>query len=84
MLQRRLQLRIRLFGRLADAIGPEIEMSVAGATVGDVRRRIAAEHAAAEASLSRSRALIAETFVEDERVVREEERLEFLPPVSGG
>ena len=77
-------MRIRLYGRLGDAIGPEIELTGAGATVGDVRQSLAANHASAAATLERSRALIADRFVTDDRLVGESEALEFLPPVSGG
>ena len=77
-------MRIRLYGRLSDAIGPEIELAAAGATVGDVRRNLAERHTGAASTLERSRALIADCFVGDERLVGEADRLEFLPPVSGG
>jgi len=77
-------LRIRLYGRLGDAIAPEIELAAASCTVGEVRRRLATSHAAAARSLETSRALIAGRVVGDDRAVGEAEELEFLPPVSGG
>lgn len=77
-------MRIRLYGRLADAIAPEIDLAAAGCTVGDVRRRLADDHAAAAHSLARSRALIADRMVGDGQPVSESDELEFLPPVSGG
>jgi len=77
-------LRIRLYGRLADAIAPEIELTAAGSTGGEVRRRLAADHAGAANSLARSRALIADRAVDDGQTVGESDELEFLPPVSGG
>jgi len=76
-------LRIRLYGRLADAIAPEIGLA-AGCSVGEVRELLAAEHAAVARSLKASRAVIADSFVGEERIVGESEKLEFLPPVSGG
>jgi molybdopterin converting factor small subunit len=84
MPQRRLRLRIRLYGRLGDVIGPEVELAAAGATVGDVRRSLAANHAGAAAAIERSRALVADRFVTDDHLVEESDSLEFLPPVSGG
>jgi len=77
-------LRIRLYGRLADAIAPEIDLAADGWTVGEVRLRLAADHAAAAHSLARSRALIADRVVDDGQPVDESDELEFLPPVSGG
>jgi molybdopterin converting factor small subunit len=53
-------------------------------TVGDIRRSLAASHAAAAATLGRSRAFIGDCFVTDDRTVGDAESIEFLPPVSGG
>jgi sulfur-carrier protein len=75
---------VRFYGRLADAIGPEIDFAAVGVTVGEIRRMVAAEHSAAAAALARSRALIGDCAVGDDRVIGEADRLEFLPPVSGG
>ena len=77
-------MRIRFYGRLGDAIAPEIELAAAGRTVGEVRRRLATDHAAAAGSLEASRALIAGRVVGDDQPIGEAEELEFLPPVSGG
>jgi molybdopterin converting factor small subunit len=77
-------LRIRLYGRLADAIAPEIELAAAGCSVGEIRKRLAVDHMAAARSLEASRALIADRVVGDEQTVCEGDELEFLPPVSGG
>ncbi len=77
-------MRIRLYGRLADAIAPEFELAARGCSVGEVRRRLAAEHANVAGPLARSRAIIADRFVSDDQPVGDSEELEFLPPVSGG
>jgi molybdopterin converting factor small subunit len=80
-----IELRIRLYGRLADAIGREIMLEAPlPCSVGGVRRRLAASHAAAAGVLGRSRALIAGSFVSDEQSVAAVDLVEFLPPVSGG
>ena len=78
-------MKVLFYGRLADAIGREIEVAApGGCSVGDVRRRVAASHVAAAAELDRSRTLIADRLVGDDQPVDEADELEFLPPVSGG
>jgi len=77
--------KVRLYGRLADAIGPEIELpDVSGCSVAGLRERLAASHSAAAGALERSRALIGGSFVSDERKLADADLVEFLPPVSGG
>ena len=75
---------VRFYGRLADAIGAEIDLPAANLSVGEVRRILATAHCEAAAALGRSRALIGDCAVGDDRVVGSADRLEFLPPVSGG
>ena len=78
-------MRVRFYGRLADAIGREAEIDAPpGCSVGEVRRRLAASHGGVSGTLGRSRALVASLFVGDDRLIGPEEELEFLPPVSGG
>ena len=77
-------MRIRLYGRLADAIGPEIDVDQAETSVGAIRRRLASEHPDAAQALARSRAIIGAIAVEDDQPIDESDALEFLPPVSGG
>ena len=78
-------MRVRFYGRLADAIGREAVIDAPdGSSVGEVRRRLVASHSAAANTLARSRAFVAATIVDDERRMAPEEELEFLPPVSGG
>jgi molybdopterin converting factor small subunit len=75
------------YGRLADALGPELDLDApSGCSVGELRSRIAAEHpdAAEAVGNKRVRACIGDTIVLDDRVVAPGERVEFLPPVSGG
>jgi molybdopterin converting factor small subunit len=77
--------KILLYGRLAEAIGPQVELDAApGCSVGDVRIHLTVSHPDAAEALNRSRAFIANSFVADERVVGEAEAVEFLPQVSGG
>lgn len=77
-------MRIRLYGRLGDAIGREMDLDAPdGSTVGEIRQLLMASHPAVTDALARSRACAGD------RLVRDHERpgsdiLEFLPPVSGG
>lgn len=77
-------MRIRLYGRLADAIAPEIDVDPSEASVGAIRRQLASDHPDAAQALARSRALIGAVAVTDDAAVGEFDALEFLPPVSGG
>jgi len=77
-------LRIRLYGRLADAIGPEIDVDPAGPSVGAIRKQLASDHPGAAQALARSRALMGAVVVADDQAVDASDALEFLPPVSGG
>ena len=80
-------MKVLFYGRLAEAIGTELEVGASpGSSVAEVRDRLAADHPDVERVLRDKRAL---TFVGD-RLVRDDYRLvpgdtlEFLPPVSGG
>ena len=78
-------MRIRLYGRLGDTIGREMEVNAPdGCTVADIRQRLAAGHPRAVEVLQRSRACLAGTIIGDDRRVRTSDEIEFLPPVSGG
>ena len=75
------------YGRLADTIGRELEVDAApGCSVGELRETIIAEHPDAERSLrsERARACVGDVLVRDAYVLQVADRIEFLPPVSGG
>jgi molybdopterin converting factor small subunit len=77
--------KVLFYGRLADAIGRDIEIEAGGASsVAELRRRVAASHPDAADALGRSRAVIASAMVGDEHVIAAADQVEFLPPVSGG
>jgi molybdopterin converting factor small subunit len=79
------QLRVLLYGRLADSIGRQIEMDTAPArSVGELRRELSGRHPQLADALGRSRALVGRALVGEDRLVTADEELEFLPPVSGG
>ena len=76
---------VRFYGRLADAIGQEAEVNADGATcVGHIRRLLLADHPGAADTLSRARACLGNMLVDDGESVTADDRVEFLPPVSGG
>jgi molybdopterin converting factor small subunit len=80
-------LKVQFHGRLAEAIGPELEIEApAGCSVGELREWLIAEHPEAGQPLrsSRARACIGEMLVHDHHVLKAGDKIEFLPPVSGG
>lgn len=80
-------MRVLFYGRLAEAIAPELEVDAPpGCSVGQLRDRLAAAHPSAEQTLRsrRARACVGAVMVHDDHVVGPTETVEFLPPVSGG
>lgn len=80
-------MKVLFYGRLAEAIGPELEVGASpGSSVADVRERLAAEHPDAAGVLRSKRALsfVGERLVRDNYRLAAGDTLEFLPPVSGG
>jgi molybdopterin converting factor small subunit len=79
------RLRILLYGRLADDIDRQVEVDVReSCSVAELRQRLCASYPMAAAHLQRARAVIGDRLVGDERAVVPADRIEFLPPVSGG
>ena len=58
-----MELRIRFYGRLADAIAPEVELPAGACSVGELRCRIAADFPGAQAMLGRARTCIGDCLV---------------------
>ena len=78
-------MRIRLYGKLADAIGQQIDLDAPeGCSVGEVRQRLQADYPEAAPGFATSRAVVADELVEDSRSTAGFETIEFLPLVSGG
>ena len=80
-------MKVLFYGRLAEAIGPELEIDApGGCSVAQLRDRLIAEHPQAEQPLSSRRALacVGDSLVHDTYVLGADDRVEFLPPVSGG
>jgi molybdopterin converting factor small subunit len=77
--------KVRFYGRLADAIGREAEVDAGeAASIEEIRRILADRHPTAAHALSRSRACLNDALVDDQERVRDDDVPEFLPPVSGG
>lgn len=80
-------MKVLFYGRLADALGRELEVQPSDdLTIGELRTRIVAEHPQAAEALSnrRVRACIGNSFVADDQLIAPGDKVEFLPPVSGG
>jgi molybdopterin converting factor small subunit len=85
--QSRWRVRILFYGRLAEAIGPELEVNaLPGCSVAELRNRLGAEYPQVEDVLrsKRARACVGDTLVRDDYQLATADVVEFLPPVSGG
>lgn len=81
------QTRIRFFGRLADALGPQIEMALSpDCSIADLRRQIAGDFPDGGPAIQsrRVRACVGDTVVAEDYRVGPGDEVEFIPPVSGG
>lgn len=79
--------RILFYGRLADLLGPQLDLAAPrDSSVAEIRERIAATHPHAAQALRnrRVRACIGDSFVPDSHRVTPGDQVEFLSPVSGG
>ena len=81
-------MKIGFFGRLAERMGREIDLDSAPSdrSVADVRRRLADLYpeSAGDFASRTVRACVDDAIVPDSHVVRPGQRIEFLPPLSGG
>ena len=79
---------IRFYGRAGAGVGREAEFALpaGGCTIGELRRALGERHPemAAELRSPRLRACVGDAIVDDGRLVREGEEIEFFPPLSGG
>jgi molybdopterin converting factor subunit 1 len=79
-------MRIRLFARARDLAGADtvqVELSP-GATVGELRRRLAAQHPALSRLLQHCVFAVNDEFAEDTQSLPAHAEVALLPPVSGG
>ncbi|MEA3033923.1 MAG: sulfur-carrier protein [Sphingomonadales bacterium] len=80
-------MKIGFFGKLRDALGEEREVAgESGESVAGLRTRLAGLHPEAAADLlsPRTRACVGDAIVGEDFRVDGQERIEFLPPLSGG
>ena len=80
-------MKVMFYGRLAEMIGPELEIETpVGCSIADLRESLVARHPEAEQPLRSRRALacVGDALVHDSYVLRAEDSVGFLPPVSGG
>lgn len=80
-------MKVLFYGRLATTIAPELEVDApSGSSVEQLRERLIADYPDAGPTLSnrRARACIGDSLVTDDYVLGPADRVEFLPPVSGG
>lgn len=80
-------MRIGFFGKLRDALGDEREIAAEpGETVARLRIRLAGLYpdAASDLLSPRVRACVADAIVGEDYPLADAERIEFLPPLSGG
>lgn len=80
-------MKVLFFGKLRESLGDEREIDVAeGESVAALRRRLAAAHPLASADLlgPRTRACVNDAIVGEDFALGGDERVEFLPPLSGG
>lgn len=77
---------VRLFARARDLAGSDVlrvEMSE-GATIADLRRRLAADYPPLSSLLARSALAVENEFATDSQVLSADAEIALLPPVSGG
>jgi|GEM_PF-3335677 len=78
---------VGFFGRLRDSLGEEIEVAAEeGETVARLRIRLAGLNPEAARDLlgPRVRAFVADAMVGEDFLLGGHDRIEFLPPLSGG
>ena len=81
-----MKVRVRLFGRAKDLVGASsVTLDLPnGATVGQLRRRLAEEQPPLAALLGRSALAVNDEFADEETTLTPDADVALLPPVSGG
>jgi molybdopterin converting factor small subunit len=80
-------MRVRFYGKLSAALGPQVDIAVeTPCTVAGLRRHLRATHPALAEMLDdkRVRAVVGDCVVPDVYRLAPGDELEFLAPVSGG
>jgi molybdopterin converting factor subunit 1 len=81
-----MDVRVRFFARAKDLAGADtVTVKVpSGATIGELRRRLAKEYPALAGILERSALAVNDEFADDTLTVPGNAEIAVLPPVSGG
>ena len=81
-----MRIQVRLFARARDLTGVDkLTLDLPeGATVGQLRRRLADEHPAVAGLLERSALAVDDEFAGDDKTLPAGAEVALLPPVSGG
>ena len=81
-----MKVRVRLFARARDIVGASsVSLDLPeGATVGQLRQRLAEERPALAPLLERSALAVNDEFAEDKTILPIAAQVALLPPVSGG
>ena len=80
-------MKVFFYGKLASAIGPQLEVACAApCSVASLRRQLMATYPEVAEALQdgRVKAIVGETVVGDDYKLGEKDEVEFLAPVSGG
>ena len=81
-------MRILFFGKLGDLVGREVRLDLPpeGCSVAELRRLLAGKYpdAVAELSAPSLRAFVDDSLAGEDHRIRPGDRVEFLPPLSGG
>jgi molybdopterin converting factor small subunit len=79
--------KVAFYGRLAEVVGPELDIiAPPGCSIEELRDKVIGAHPQTAEALrnKRARACVGDAIVHDSYVPGASERVEFLPPVSGG
>lgn len=80
-------MKVFFYGKLADAVGSQLDVSVeTPCTIAGLRRHLIAFYPSLNEDLqdNRVKALVGEAFVPDDYRLGPDDEVEFLAPVSGG
>jgi molybdopterin converting factor subunit 1 len=79
-------MKVRFFARARELAGADmLNLDLpAGATVAELRRRIALAYPQIQSMLARCAIAVNEEFADDESVLPQDAEVAVLPPVSGG
>lgn len=78
-------MKLIFYGRLADALGREIEFDIAeGVTVAELRSQLDQRFPGNGLAGGQIRTCIAGAVATDDETLRSDQPVELLPPVSGG